>query len=170
VLEKAIAGVDRTWSDGRREKRGERWKILGDKNDVPTGYVRLNQGSNPSDRAELLTQLTGRPERTFEIPTRYDLNGRSPDRQVLDEFRERLAEHKPIIIGTRSRRTDEETLIKDLHASHAYEVTKVDDQGRIHPRNPWNRCHPELLTIKEFRENVRPQYSEPFSVTGGCCK
>ncbi|MGI5227767.1 DUF6406 domain-containing protein [Actinoallomurus sp. CA-142502] len=82
VLEKAIAGVDQTWSDGRREKWGERWKVQGGGRDLPTGYVRLNQGSNPSDRAELLTQLTGSPARTFELPTGYDLNGRSADRQL----------------------------------------------------------------------------------------
>ncbi|GLY74114.1 hypothetical protein [Actinoallomurus iriomotensis] len=159
VLEKAIAGVDQTWSDGRREKWGERWKVQGGGRDLPTGYVRLNQGSNPSDRAELLTQLTGSPARTFELPTGYDLNGRSADRQLIEEFRARLAEHKPILVGTRSRDAGESSLVKEMHPSHAYEVTAIDDQGKIHLRNPWNRRHSEPLTVEEFRDGVRPYYS-----------
>jgi hypothetical protein len=159
VLEKAIAGSDQTWNDERRDKWEQRWKVQSGSDDTPNGYVRLHQGSNASERAELLTQLTGQPARTWEFPTGYDHNGRSADRQILDEFREQLAESKPILVGTRAKHKNEASLINDLKAGHAYEVTEVDDKGLIHLRNPWNSFHPDPLTVKEFRENIRPRYS-----------
>jgi hypothetical protein len=97
VVEKAIAGVDQTWDRERREKWAERWSIQSGAGDPPEGYVRLNQGSFPIDRAELLTQLTGRPAKTWEIPTEWDNQGRSPDKQLLGEFRSRLSDDKPIL-------------------------------------------------------------------------
>jgi Calpain family cysteine protease len=159
ILEKAIAGSDQTWSDERRDRWTERWAAQGGGGEAPSGYVRLNQGSNASDRAELLTQLTGRPARTLEFPTTPDRNGRTTDQQLVDEFRERLEDHKPILVGTRARGDGEPPLTKKLAECHAYEVTKVDDQGRIHLRNPWNRRHPDPLTITEFTNYVRPRYS-----------
>jgi hypothetical protein len=123
------------------------------------GYVRLNQGTYPIDRAELLTQLTGRPAKSWDIPTEWDNQGRSPDKQLLEEFRNRLSDNKPILVGTLSRQEDEPPLAKDLVSSHAYEVINVDDKGMIHVRNPYNRRHPEPLTTKEFRENIRRRYT-----------
>ena len=38
-------------------------------------------------------------------------------------------------------------------------VTNVDDQDRIHLRNPWNRRHPDPLTIDEFKAHIRPRYT-----------
>ncbi|GAA4634112.1 hypothetical protein GCM10023196_074340 [Actinoallomurus vinaceus] len=159
VLEKAIAGTDQTWNDGRRRQWADRWDVQGDGGDAPQGYVRLNQGSNPSDRAELLTQLTGQPARPWEFPTGYDHKGRSPDRQLLDDFREQLVENKPILVGTRDLRTGENRLPHKLHHCHAYEVTGIDDSGRIRLRNPWNSQHPEMMTAKEFRDSMRPRYT-----------
>ncbi|GLY74099.1 hypothetical protein [Actinoallomurus iriomotensis] len=159
VLEKAIAGSDRTWSDERRDKWEQRWRVQSGRDGAPSGYVRLHQGSNASERAELLTQLTGTPAKTWEFPTEYDRNGRSPGRQILEEFRNILADNKPILVGTRSKHRNEGELIKDLKDGHAYEVTKIDDSNRVHLRNPWNNFQPEPLTIKEFRENIRPSYS-----------
>jgi hypothetical protein len=49
VLEKAIAGTDQTWNDERRQKWTGRWDVQGNGGDAPKGYVRLNQGSNPSE-------------------------------------------------------------------------------------------------------------------------
>ncbi|MEV5704682.1 C2 family cysteine protease [Actinoallomurus sp. NPDC052274] len=159
ILEKAIAGSDQVWDDGRWERWGERWKVQGDGGEAPKGYVRLNQGSNPSDRAELLTQLTGRPAKTFEFPKGYDINGRSSDRQLIDEFKKQLGDHKPILVGTKDLRDNEPPLPKDLKKAHAYEVTKIDDNNMVHLRNPWNEQHPEPLTIGEFRASIRPRYS-----------
>jgi hypothetical protein len=107
----------------------------------------------------LLTQLTGRPAKTWEIPTEWDNQGRNPDKQLLEEFRSRLADNKPILVGTREKRSKEASLAKDLQPGHAYEVTKVDDRGRIHLRNPWNELHPEPLTPEEFRDNIRNRYT-----------
>jgi hypothetical protein len=160
IMEKAIAGSDQSWSDERRDKWQQRWEVQsGGEEEAPSGYVRLHQGSNPSERAELLTQLTGKPAKVWEFPTGYDRNGRSPDRQLVDEFRAQLELGKPILVGTRNRHPGERQLTNKLVDGHAYEVTKVDDAGRLHLRNPWNTRHPHPLTISEFRANIRPRYS-----------
>ncbi|MGI5224178.1 C2 family cysteine protease [Actinoallomurus sp. CA-142502] len=160
ILEKSIAGSDRTWSEERRDKWQQRWEVQsGTKEEAPSGYVRLHQGSNHSERAELLTQLTGEPSKVWEFPTGYDSFGRSPDRQVVDEFRSHLAEGKPILVGTRDRRPGEKQLTNNLVDGHAYEVTDVDNEGRIHLWNPWNKKQPYPLTAAQFRANIRPRYS-----------
>lgn len=64
ILEKALAGVDQTW-DEDRGKGAE-------------GYERLDRGSYPNTRAELLTQLTGKPAYSENFPTQFDMQGRSP--------------------------------------------------------------------------------------------
>ncbi|WP_433178152.1 hypothetical protein [Actinoallomurus sp. CA-150999] len=159
VLEKAVAGTDQTWNDERRQKWSDRWDVQGNGGDAPTGYVRLNQGSNPSDRAELLTQLTGKPAKSWEFPTGYDHNGRGPDRQLLEDFRKQLGDSKPILVGTRDLRAGEKRLPHKLHHCHAYEVTSVDGGGRIHLRNPWNAQHPQVMTVKEFKDSMRARYT-----------
>ncbi|MEU9702327.1 C2 family cysteine protease [Streptomyces sp. NPDC047981] len=145
VLEKAFAGVDQTWDE---ESKGKL-----------SGYERLNLGTRVSHRAEMLTQLTGRPAYCDDVPTQYDMNGVSPDRQLLTAFREKLQDGCPILIGTRDKEKDAPALIKDLVAGHVYEVTEVDDRGRIHLRNPYNSFDPEPLTAREFRANSRDQYT-----------
>ncbi|MEV0401951.1 hypothetical protein [Actinoallomurus sp. NPDC050550] len=159
VLEKAVAGIDQIWSDERKQKWEERWKVIQPDEEPPTGYVRMNKGSHPSDRAELLTQLTGFPARTWDVPDSYDARGRSPDRQILDEFRAQLSENKPILIGTRDLRSNEKRLPHNLVSGHAYEVTKATADGRIHLRNPYNKDHPTPMTAKEFRANMRQRYT-----------
>jgi hypothetical protein len=159
VLEKAIAGKDQTWDDERHQKWNRLWNARGNAGDGPKGYVRLNQGSTPGERAEVLTQLTGRPAKTLEFPSGYDNHGRSSDKRLLDELRGQLADRNPVLVGTRSLGRNDPPLVKDLRPSHAYEVTKVDDQGRLHLRNPWNRRHPQPLTIGEFKASVRPRYT-----------
>jgi hypothetical protein len=159
VLEKAIAGIDGTWSDERRQKWADRWDVIRPGGDPPTGYVRLNQGSHPSDRAELLTQLTGQPAKSWEFPVGYDNNGRSADRQLLDEFRVQLVDKKPILVGTRNLRTGENRLPHKLNHGHAYEVVEVDARGRIHLRNPYNEKHPVAMTARQFRDSMRNRYT-----------
>lgn len=159
ILEKAVAGSDQTWSDERRDRWSDRWEVQGGEGEAPKGYVRLNQGSNAGERAELLTQLTGRPARTLEFPSGSDRNGRSVDQQLAEEFRARLSDNKPILVGTRPKRADEASLAKDLQECHAYEVTEIDDKGLINLRNPWNDLHPQPLTVQEFKDNVRPRYT-----------
>ncbi|MEU8772324.1 C2 family cysteine protease [Streptomyces sp. NPDC048606] len=158
VMEKAIAGSDQVWDQERRDRWAEIQKVR-KVPDVPEGYVRLNRGSGPSLRAELLTQLTGRPAVMCEFPNEFDHDGRSPDKQLMSDLKERLAEGKPVLVGTQSKLDHGGPLENDLHPAHAYEVTEVDGQGKIHLWNPWNRFHPEPLTLKQFRDNIRPVYS-----------
>jgi hypothetical protein len=158
ILEKAIAGADQTWNQDHRDRWAELSEVRKDP-EVPEGYVRLDKGSRPSDRAELLTQLTGEPSVVEDFPTQYDRNGRSPDAQLMGDIRQRLAEGKPIVVGTKSLGEAGGVLSHDLEPEHAYEVTAVDDRARIHLHNPWNSAHPEPLTLKQFRDNIRPYYS-----------
>ncbi|MFG2243859.1 hypothetical protein [Spirillospora sp. NPDC048823] len=97
VLEKAIAGTDQIWNDERRDKETRIWNARGKPGDAPTGYVRLNQGSNAGERAELLTQLTGRPAKTVEFPAGYDSRGRSADHRLRDEIAGQLSGGKPVL-------------------------------------------------------------------------
>ncbi|MGI5203886.1 C2 family cysteine protease [Spirillospora sp. CA-108201] len=159
VLEKAIAGTDQTWSVKRQARVNEIWNARGNPGDAPTGYVRLNQGSGPGERAELLTQLTGLPAKSVQFPSGYDNQGRSADRQLHDEIFRQLSHGKPVLVGTRDKREGESRLSKGLRANHAYEVTKIDDQGRFHLRNPWGRKHPEPMTIQEFKREARSRYT-----------
>ncbi|MEV0405890.1 hypothetical protein [Actinoallomurus sp. NPDC050550] len=159
VLEKAVAGLDQTWDRKHHEKWAERCAAQGHCEDPPNGYLRLDQGSFPIDRAELLTQLTGRPAKNEHFPSGYDVNGRGPDKQLLSDLRQQLADGKPVLVGTRKAGENEPPLIKDLKDAHAYEVVSIDDQDRVHLRNPWNELHPEPLTIGEFRANIRPRYT-----------
>ncbi|MGQ4358664.1 hypothetical protein [Streptomyces sp. SAS_272] len=155
ILEKAIAGVDQTWDDERRAK----WDRQHPTADAGTqGYVRLDNGSYGNERAEVLTQLTGRPSSVVEFPSGYDMQGRSADRQLIEDIRGKLADNCPVLVGTVSRERSEAPLAKDLISGHAYEVTEVDDRGLFHLRNPHNINHPEELTVSEFKKYIKPSY------------
>lgn len=158
-MEKAIAGTDKTWNGERQDKATRIWNARGYPGNAPDGYVRLNQGSDEGERAELLTQLTGRPAKVVEFPTGYDNQGRSADRQLREEIADRLSENKPVLVGSLPRPKGDPPLPRKLSGGHVYEVTKIDDQGKLHLRNPWNRRHPEPMTIQEFKAGVRPRYS-----------
>ncbi|MFF3847095.1 C2 family cysteine protease [Streptomyces sp. NPDC002328] len=156
ILEKAVAGVDQTWS----EERGASWKMTHNRPDeLRAGYVRLDDGTKSGERAELMVQLTGQPAETWDLPTGYDYEGRSVRRQVMDHFAEQLDAGCPIVVGTRKPSKEEIPLPKDLIGGHAYEVTEVDDRGFIHLRNPHNRDHPQPLTFKEFKDSCLPLYT-----------
>ncbi|MCN9241344.1 C2 family cysteine protease [Streptomyces sp. RY43-2] len=156
IMEKAIAGLDQTWTDERRAS----WKVTHNRPDnLRTGYVRLDDGTKSDERAELLVQLTGLPAATWDVPTGYDYAGRKPERQVIDHFKEQLAGNFPIIVGSRRPKVNTQ-LPKGIVGGHAYEVTGVDDRRLIHLRNPYNRNHPtEPLTFKEFQTHFLPLYT-----------
>lgn len=146
ILEKAIAGVDATWDEGRTKS--------------VEGYVRLGRGSFPNHRAELLTQLTGEPAYTDDFPTQFDMQGRSPDRQLIETLREKLTDGCPVLVGTVNLElNDRRDLPKGLYDGHAYEVTEVDEQGLIHLRNPHNFAHPKPLTVEDFKKNIKNRYT-----------
>jgi len=161
VLEKAFAGVDKTWTASRRADWAEGWKGLCE-DDVankvekprsgppPDGYVRLNQGSNAWERAEVLTQLTGKESIVRSVPRHSNDMTRVLTRQLEDR--------KPVLIASRRERYEGEELPHDLDASHAYEVTAVRD-GKIVLRNPWGHKHPEPMTAAEFFTNTEREYT-----------
>ncbi|MER7733128.1 hypothetical protein ABTX80_19785 [Streptomyces erythrochromogenes] len=159
ILEKAIAGADQAWNQERRDRWAELSEVRKDP-EVPEGYVRLDKGSTAGNRAELLTQLTGRPSIVEEFPKQYDRNGISPDAQLMGDIRQRLADGKPVLVGTRAKSEGVGgPLSNDLIPEHAYEVTEVDERSRIHLRNPWNSGHPEPLTLEQFKDDMRPSYT-----------
>jgi Calpain family cysteine protease len=163
VIEKALAGVDQTWTSERQMAWEDDWEgvcaqdVLDKKDNprsgpAPDGYVRLHQGTSTWERAEVLTQLTGQEAEVREFPT-----GR--DEWLINRIiRAQLADSKPVLVCSRDRLHDDEVLPHDLEAAHVYEVTKVD-KGRIVLRNPWNHGHPEPLETEEFARNMHALYT-----------
>ncbi|MCX5199167.1 C2 family cysteine protease [Streptomyces sp. NBC_00249] len=146
ILEKAFAGVDQTWEEGRLKRT--------------SGYQRLDLGTGPRHRAEMLTQLTGRPAYTEDFPTEFDRNGMSANRQLLGSFREKLEAGCPILIATRKNEKSKPPLPDDLVEGHVYEVTRVDGQGKIYLRNPHNLNHPEEpLTADQLRDSFAHRFT-----------
>ncbi len=162
VLEKAVAGVDQTWTAARREDWAASWAELCKQDAAdekvkkprsgppPDGYVRLNQGSTSWDRAELLTQLTGKESVVRSLPQR--------DADVTRVLTRQFRERKPVLVASREEHEEGEELPHALDASHAYEVVAVR-QGKIVLRNPWNHTHPEPMTPGEFATNMEPKYT-----------
>ncbi|MGW0996640.1 C2 family cysteine protease [Streptomyces sp. NPDC002523] len=160
IMEKAIAGLDQTWTN----ERSESWMLTHNRRDLRTGYVRLDGGTKSGERAEMLVQLTGLPAATWDLPTGYDHLGRSAKRQVLDHFTEKLADNCPIIVGTKKPVHNKDKPPpppppKGLHVGHAYEVTGVDEKQLIHLRNPHNKDHPKPVTFKEFQKYFLKVYT-----------
>ncbi len=162
VLEKAVAGLDQTWTTQRQDDWAGIWQQQCE-NDAadekvkcprtgppPDGYARLNQGSISWERAELLTQLTGEDSvvRTF------------PDdpRQLTRVLVRQLQDSKPVLVSSRAPHHDDEIMPFDLEDSHAYELVAVSDDKFV-LRNPWNLKHPEAMRPSEFAANMQPFYA-----------
>jgi hypothetical protein len=163
VLEKALAGVDQTWTLQRRVAWQSDWVgICADastdsaagpiREPAPTGYARLNQGTNAWDRAEMLTQLTGQPAEVREFPSGDD------EWRINRVIRSQLGDGKPVLVGSRDQVDDQEMLPHNLESGHVYEVTEVE-KGKIVLRNPWGHTHPEPMETDEFARNIRPWYT-----------
>lgn len=137
TLEKALAGADSAWPPERSDVIDHR------------GYDRLDQGTYPTDQAELLAQLTGRPAAAHLIDT-------SPGNEPAVEhwLRDRMDAGSPILVGTRAG-DEESELPSGLAPSHAYEVVSALD-GRIVLRNPWGRDHPGPLSVRDFLDSIVP--------------
>ncbi|WP_330316435.1 toxin glutamine deamidase domain-containing protein [Streptomyces platensis] len=160
IMEKAIAGLDQFWDDKKREHESQLPRNRDFDDNLLTGYSRIGQGSTSGDRAELLAQLTGRTSENHDFPTNYDMNGRSPEKQLLAHLRELTESGRPVVIGTQPRgKGVENKMEKGLLSSHAYEIVSVDDKGLIHLRNPHNEDDPQPLTIKEFMKYCSNQYA-----------
>lgn len=163
VFEKALAGIDQTWTVERRVAWLDDWAGLcaQDKADnaekqrsgpAPTGYVRLHQGTTPWERAEVLTQLTGQPAIVREFPA-----GR--DEWLINRIiRAQLTDGKPVLVTSRRKTYEREEMPHDLEGEHVYEVTGVE-KGKIILRNPWSYKHPEPMETDEFARNMGRYYS-----------
>ncbi|MFG2573357.1 hypothetical protein [Streptomyces sp. NPDC048481] len=155
IMEKAIAGVDRTWSEDKQAS----WQSTHARTDAsPTGYTRLNFGTKSSDRAELLVQLTGTPAQVWDVPTGYDHHGRDAKTQFRQDIAEKLADGCPVIVATRHQEKGESPLPGKLVAGHAYELTAINEIGRFELRNPYNARDPQPLTFDELRDSILPNY------------
>ncbi|MBO0803948.1 MAG: hypothetical protein J2P25_12855 [Nocardiopsaceae bacterium] len=164
ILEKALAGIDRTWTDSRRADWEERWPRQCEHEGrevtpAPKEYERLHEGTTAGDWAEILTQLTGRPAVTRALPgdhkAREDTTI-SGDVMLTERFRGLLDSGRPILVGTRPLDEGEVQLPHKLNPGHAYEVIRVDDENKLHLRNPWGRLHPEPMTAQQLREGISP--------------
>jgi cell division protein FtsB len=162
LLEKALAAVDQTWGDARRDDWQQRWRGWFSHNDplqaAPTGYARLNVGSTPDLQAEVLAQLTGEPARTGQFDTRP-----GQEAAMADLLRGLVQAGSPIITGTRSPKQYPEHMRKKglpygLITGHAYEVVGVQN-GMVQLRNPWNSQHPAPMPVRAFLDLMAPGYA-----------
>jgi hypothetical protein len=163
IFEKAFAGMDQTWDAGQRAVWADRWAgwCAQDEADnaraprsgpAPTGYMRLHQGTNPWDRAEVLTQLTGQHAVVREFPSGRD------EWAINRVIRAQLVEGKPVLLGSRPEAYEGEELPHGLKAAHVYEVAGIE-KGKIILRNPWNKDHPQPMETDEFARNMSPYYT-----------
>jgi hypothetical protein len=178
LLEKTVAAQDQTWSKQQEDEWAQRWQnynkpavdrerlshgLPESPDDAPKGYNRIDIGSTPHERADLLAQLTG-----CEAEVRTMPDGPGSEKKVLDEFRDLLAENKPILVGSRGRVSASEVapLSSRVFAfAHAYEVSKVEG-GKIHLSNPWGeKRNPPPMDVSTFLEYYR-QYNQNGSRTG----
>ena len=161
IAEKALAGVDASWSGRRRAQWERRWNALcaAEAADpaivnprcgpAPAGYVRLNQGGTPLDHAEALTQLTG-----CQAVTRQFRRGRRRTRRAL---RGQIRAAKPVIVTTRPAACQGEILPHRLIVAHSYEVTGVGWRTAA-LRNPWGFAHPKRVPLRRFVAVIDPSY------------
>jgi hypothetical protein len=147
LLEKGVAGVDKTWSDARASLNAKWFPKFAD----DRGYARLNRGSFPSMRAELLTQLTGERART--------VSG-SNVTECARIWKQLLDEGKPVIGASlsdtlRAKRGGEPNAY-DLVSSHVHEIVDVIEgpngfkDGYVVLSNPWGRKDPQPIPIWEM--------------------
>lgn len=132
-LEKAFAGLDRTWDSQRHSE-----------NVKGTGYARLDKGGRPIDSVEVLAQLTG--ERAGLI--HFDKDAAS-DQATEAKLRELLDENRPITVGTVPSDRQDGRLPHGLWGPHAYEVVDIDN-GQVTLHNPWGMAHPTPMSIRDF--------------------
>jgi hypothetical protein len=163
VMEKTFAGVDQAWPPERWTSWQDEWAAICAQDQAqnvknpragptPSGYARLHQGTTPWERAEVLTQLTGQPAVVREFP-------QGPDEWTINRIiRAQLADGKPVLVDSREKKHQRETLPHNLKPGHVYEITGIE-QGKVILRNPWNEDHPQPMETGEFARNMSRYYS-----------
>lgn len=165
LLEKVVAAEDQTWDAKQTADWDNAWKSVKYRvdserrdaglppapADAPTGYNRIDIGSNAYQRADLLAKLTGEEAEVRQIP-----NEQLGDQALLDAFRDQLADDKPVLVGSRGERSSGELIpYINFAFGHVYEVTKVEG-GKIHMSNPWGDNHtPPPIDATTFWEYFR---------------
>nr|WP_269440831.1 toxin glutamine deamidase domain-containing protein [Micromonospora tarapacensis] len=160
LLEKAIAAVDRTWTQQRHDQWQQQWTARPGTDAAqaaPLGYARLDNGSSRLVQAELLSQLTGLPIGVSQLdPT----PGREADAET--RLATLLAAGSPLVTGTRP--ADAYSAHPGgkppygLVAGHAYEIVAVVN-GEVQLRNPWNSQHPSRMPVRAFLDLMSPWYA-----------
>ncbi|WP_353850548.1 toxin glutamine deamidase domain-containing protein [Solwaraspora sp. WMMA2056] len=161
ILEKALAAVDRTWTESRQVHWQQQWQGWQGRTDphraAPLGYARMNPGSTPDLWAELLTQLTGEPARTGRFPI---APGSEPTAEAT--LARLLAQGNPVIASTRPPdrylHLPNGTPPYGLYAGHAYEVVAAQG-GHVWLRNPWNHGHPQPIPVRAFLDLMSRDYA-----------
>ncbi|MEV6695167.1 C2 family cysteine protease [Micromonospora sp. NPDC051196] len=155
LLEKAIAAVDRTWTQQRHDLWQQQWSArpgVDPHQAAPLGYARLGNGSSRLVQVELLTQLTGLSSSVSQLdPT--------PGREAEAEARlaTLLAAGSPVITGTLPAAQYPGKPPYGLIPGHAYEVVSVAN-GEVQLRNPWNASHPTPMPVRAFLDLMSPWY------------
>lgn len=161
TLEKALAAVDRGWSEERRQQWQSRWSEWsspdGPHQAAPLGYARLNVGSTPDLWAEVFTQITGEPAKTAQFDPTV---GREPATEAT--LAALLAAGNPVVVSTKASREYppevQNHVPYDLYAGHAYEVVGVAN-GHVQLRNPWNTDHPTPMPVRAFLDLMALDYA-----------
>ncbi|GIJ29647.1 hypothetical protein Vqi01_48090 [Micromonospora qiuiae] len=160
LLEKAIAAVDRTWSQQRHDQWQQLWTARPDVDAAqaaPLGYARLGNGSTRQMQAELLSQLTGMPTRVSRLDS---TPGREADAEA--QLAALLAAGSPVLTGTLPAQAYQSQPNGKppygLYAGHAYEIVSVAN-GEVHLRNPWNSSHPSPIPVRAFLDLMSPWYA-----------
>ncbi|WP_372433343.1 C2 family cysteine protease [Micromonospora phaseoli] len=160
LLEKAIAAIDRTWTQQRHDQWQQQWTARPGTDAAqaaPLGYARLGNGSSRLVQAELLSQLTG-------LPTGVSQLDPTPGREAEAETRlaRLLAAGSPLVTGTRPADAYSSQPggkpPYGLVAGHAYEIVSVAN-GEVRLRNPWNSQHPSPMPVRAFLDLMSPWYA-----------
>ncbi|WBB55548.1 toxin glutamine deamidase domain-containing protein [Verrucosispora sp. WMMD573] len=160
LLEKAIAAIDRSWTQQRHDQWQQQWTArpgVDAAQAAPLGYARLDNGSSRLVQAELLSQLTGLPTGVSELdPT----PGREADAEA--RLAGLLAAGSPLITGTLPASAYAAQPggkpPYGLVAGHAYEIVSVAN-GEVQLRNPWNSRHPAPMPLRAFLDLMSPWYA-----------
>ena len=103
----------------------------------PDGYVRLNQGSTSWDRAELLTQMTGRESIVRSPPDQAEA--------TCGRVRPPITRRKPVLPPPGSKDTEVRSFRTTWNPLTRTKSSRATIE-KVTLRNPWNHKQPEPMT------------------------